>query len=101
MGKFMTNGATQINMTETEPLRYNSTELAAYPYKSQSMLTIKRALRFELDGTKFINNYVVDDTDPFVYDDWHHTQSHGLLLIDFVGQLVLRRGATFEDNRGI
>ena len=97
----MANGATKINTTTKEPKAYNSSQLAVYPYKSQSILTVKRALRFELDGTNFDNNYVVDDTLPYVYDAWHHRQSHGLLLIDFVGQLILHGGATFQNNRGM
>lgn len=101
MLKYITNGATKINITAKEPKVYNSSQLATYPYKSQSILTIKRALRFELDGTRFDNNYVVDDTLPHEYDDWHHKQSHGLLLIDFVGELILHGGAIFQNNRGM
>jgi len=43
------------------PLAYNRESLAAYPFKSRSMLIAKRAVHFALNGTIFYNNYVVDD----------------------------------------
>jgi len=66
------------------------------------MLTIHRALWAQINGTKFDNNYVVDDTDPYEYDPWYfYNQSHSVLLVDFIGELSINGGTEFKNNRGL
>lgn len=66
------------------------------------MLTIHRALWAQIHGTKFDNNYVVDDTDPYEYDPWYlYNQSHSVLLVDFIGELYINGGTEFKNNRGL
>lgn len=81
--------------------RFTPFALRSHREKSQSILTVWRPVAFTISGTSFDNNFVVDDTDPQVYDPWYNQQSHGLLLIDFAGYFLAKDGTAFENNRGI
>lgn len=61
-------------------------------------MLIYKSYYFELKGSRFINNYVVDDVGPAYF---HRHQSNTFLLRDFSGQLIFTGQNTFSNMRGV
>jgi hypothetical protein len=67
--------------------------MADFNLKSKSIVSVWRPLIVEVTGSKFKNNFVVDDFDPTVL--YTNVQSHALLFRDFAGKITLNGGVTF------
>jgi hypothetical protein len=80
------------------PKVYGKKELVNFEFKAESMLTLWRPLIVEISGTVFENNFVVDDVDPEIKNG--KVQSHGLLIRDFTGKILLNEGLSFNKNIG-
>ena len=74
-------------------------DLQNYAFKSESIVTIWRAVSVRFNSTTFSNNFVVDDIPS--HGTFYRSQSNSFLLRDFAGALVFEGNTTFSDNAGI